>query len=206
MRSHVPIHRLSRSDPIPIQYWAIPLFCTPQILNQNWTVLERSTRGTRVFSINARSALNSFANLKEIVHLQHMGLNWDSHPVEIVENPLLCESFAWKHSPSEEIRIFYEWASLLSLQREHAQRFRPFISDAAARGGQTGLLSGSVPCESHLNSVPRPVSGLLHPWWRYRNTFLTLPLTTLSSNMTNCNIHFPLSTGSAIYNISCAIS
>ena len=114
-------------------------------------------------------------------------------------------------------------------------------SAAAARGGGTGLLSGSVSCESHLNSVPRPGSGpwpprdvrlvslhwrtaaglarlvggrgrrvtfyqyclsvfallifvyfiFLHPWWRYRNTFLTLTLTTLSSNMTNCNIHFP---------------
>ena len=42
---------------------------------------------------------------------------------------------------------------------------------------------------------------LSHPWWRYRNTFLTITLTTLSSNMTNCNIHFPLSTGSAIYTI-----
>ena len=171
---------------------------------------------------------------------------------------------------------------------------------AAARGGRTGLLSGSVPCESRLNSDSRPGSGpwppwdvrpqlvslrrrrheldrqnywaapcpvratwtacrgraqahgrretwgssvsagvprrtratrmwprsfwpfintvcpfcfvnicifyFLHPWWRYRNTFLTLTLTTLSSNMTNCNIHFSLSTGSAIYTISCAIS
>ena len=42
---------------------------------------------------------------------------------------------------------------------------------------------------------------LSHPWWRYRNTFLTITLTTLSSNMTNWNIHFPLSTGSAIYTI-----
>ena len=33
------------------------------------------------------------------------------------------------------------------------------------------------------------------------NTLLTITLTTLSSNMTNCNIHFPLSTGSAIYTI-----
>ena len=32
---------------------------------------------------------------------------------------------------------------------------------AAARGGRTDLLSGSMPCESHLNSVPRPGSG---PW------------------------------------------
>ena len=51
-----------------------------------------------------------------------MGLNWDSHPVEFVEKPLTCESFVWKHSPAEEMRIVYERASFLSFQREHAQR------------------------------------------------------------------------------------
>ena len=93
--------------------------------NQNRTVLERSTRGT--LSVLDQSTVgakkpHSFANLKEIVHLQYMVLNCDSHPVESVENSLTCESFAWKYSPAEEMRIFYERVSFLSFQREHAQR------------------------------------------------------------------------------------
>ena len=51
-----------------------------------------------------------------------MVLIWDSHPVESVETPLTCESFAWKYSPAEEMRISYERVSILSFQREHAQR------------------------------------------------------------------------------------
>ena len=50
-----------------------------------------------------------------------MVFDWDSHPVENVENPLTCESFAWKYSPAD-VQIFYERVSFLSFQRELAQR------------------------------------------------------------------------------------
>ena len=43
--------------------------------------------------------------MKEIFHLQHRVLNWDSHLVARVEKPLTCESFAWKHTPAENIEF-----------------------------------------------------------------------------------------------------
>ena len=68
-RSHVGIYlRIER----------FRFFCTPQISKQNRTVLERSTRGT--LSVLHQSTVgakkpDSFANLKEIVHLQDVVLN-----------------------------------------------------------------------------------------------------------------------------------
>ena len=44
--------------------------------------------------------------LKEIVHLQHGVLNWDSHIVARVKQPLNSESFAWKHILVEKIVFF----------------------------------------------------------------------------------------------------
>ena len=61
--------------------------------------------------------------LKEIVHLQDMVLNWDSHLEDSVEKKTpTCESFARKHSPAEEMLIFHKWVSFLSFQRQHARR------------------------------------------------------------------------------------
>ena len=78
-----------------------------------------------------------------------MGLNWDSHPVDIVEKLLTCESFAWKHSPAEEMRIFYERASFLSFQREHAQR--PHASPIYLLVIVQKLMFKSVECDWLMN-------------------------------------------------------
>ena len=58
-------------------------------------MLERSTRGT--LSVLHQSTVgakkpDSFANLKEIVHLQDVVLNWDSH-LKNVEKNLIVNRF-----------------------------------------------------------------------------------------------------------------
>ena len=102
--------------------------------NQNRTVLERSTRGTR--SVLHQSTVGakkpqSFANLKEIVHLQHMVLNWDSHTVESVENPLLVKRLPGNTLQPKKCEIstnkYRFYRSSASMRRGHT--LRPFISD-----------------------------------------------------------------------------
>ena len=60
--------------------------------------------------------------LKEIVHLQHGVLNWDSHIVASVKQPLNSESFAWKHFLAEEIGFFRD-----ENRFDRFFRFYPFL-------------------------------------------------------------------------------